>query len=73
MESSADGRATFRGRSGQLGDDSDKAVFHALREQVDALLADRERLAAMAAASKALARPDAAQAVAQELLEAAGR
>ena len=44
-----------------------------LREQVDALLADRERLTAMAAASKALARPDAAQAVAQELLEAAGR
>jgi UDP-N-acetylglucosamine--N-acetylmuramyl-(pentapeptide) pyrophosphoryl-undecaprenol N-acetylglucosamine transferase len=42
-----------------------------LREQVDALLGDRERLAAMAAASKALARPDAAQAVAHELLEAA--
>jgi UDP-N-acetylglucosamine--N-acetylmuramyl-(pentapeptide) pyrophosphoryl-undecaprenol N-acetylglucosamine transferase len=42
-----------------------------LRELVDVLLADRERMAAMAAASKALARPDAAQAVAHELLEAA--
>jgi 5-amino-6-(5-phosphoribosylamino)uracil reductase len=42
---SADGRATFRGRSGQLGDDSDKAVFHALREQVDAVLAGTRTLA----------------------------
>jgi riboflavin biosynthesis pyrimidine reductase len=35
----ADGRATFRGRSGPLGDDGDHAVFHGLREQVDAVLA----------------------------------
>jgi riboflavin-specific deaminase-like protein len=35
---SADGRATFAGRSGQLGDDGDRAMFHGLREQVDAVL-----------------------------------
>jgi riboflavin-specific deaminase-like protein len=35
---SADGRATFRGRSGKLGDDGDREVFHALREQVGAVL-----------------------------------
>jgi riboflavin-specific deaminase-like protein len=35
---SVDGRATFRGRSGTLGDDGDRVVFHALREQVDAVL-----------------------------------
>jgi len=43
-----------------------------LREQVDALLGDRERLAAMARASASLARPDAARDVARELLAAAG-
>jgi UDP-N-acetylglucosamine--N-acetylmuramyl-(pentapeptide) pyrophosphoryl-undecaprenol N-acetylglucosamine transferase len=42
-----------------------------LRAEVDALLADRARLAAMAAASAALARPGAAQAVADEVLAAA--
>lgn len=36
---SLDGRATFQGRSGQLGDDGDRAMFHALRGQVDAILA----------------------------------
>jgi 5-amino-6-(5-phosphoribosylamino)uracil reductase len=36
---SADGRAAFRGRSGPLGDDGDRALFHALREQADAVLA----------------------------------
>ena len=36
---SADGRATFDGRSGPLGDDGDHEVFHGLREQVDAVLA----------------------------------
>src|ERR1700730_12308850 len=35
---SADGRANFGGRSGALGDDGDKAMFHGLREQVDAVL-----------------------------------
>ncbi len=43
-----------------------------LRAQVDALLADRPRLQAMATASAALARPDAAQRIAAELLAAAG-
>ena len=36
---SLDGRATFAGRSGTLGDEGDRAMFHALREQVDAVLA----------------------------------
>lgn len=35
---SADGRATLDGRSGGLGDDGDRAMFHGLREQVDAVL-----------------------------------
>ncbi len=39
--------------------------------EVAALLADRDRLAAMSAAAGSLARPDAAREVAQELLEAA--
>ncbi len=42
-----------------------------LREQVDALLGDPDRLRAMAAASAALARPDAARDIAREVLEAA--
>ncbi len=36
--SSADGNATFGGRSGALGDEGDKAMFHGLREQADAVL-----------------------------------
>ena len=43
-----------------------------LRTEVDRLAGDRERLAAMAAASRRLARPDAAQVVAREVLAAAG-
>jgi riboflavin biosynthesis pyrimidine reductase len=35
---SVDGRATLGGRSGGLGDDGDRAMFHGLREQVDAVL-----------------------------------
>jgi UDP-N-acetylglucosamine--N-acetylmuramyl-(pentapeptide) pyrophosphoryl-undecaprenol N-acetylglucosamine transferase len=42
-----------------------------LRSEVDALLGDPERLAAMAAASRRLARPDAAAVVAREVLAAA--
>ena len=41
-----------------------------LRAEVDALVGDPERLRAMAGASRALARPDAAQAVAREVLAA---
>ncbi len=37
--SSVDGRAAFKGRSGQLGDVGDKAMFHGLREYVDAVFA----------------------------------
>jgi riboflavin biosynthesis pyrimidine reductase len=36
--SSVDGRATFQGRSGQLGDEGDLEVFRALRRDVDAVL-----------------------------------
>jgi len=36
---SADGRAAFQGRSGQLGDAADRALFHGLRERVDAVFA----------------------------------
>ncbi|HZU60813.1 MAG TPA: dihydrofolate reductase family protein [Solirubrobacteraceae bacterium] len=35
---SADGRATFAGRSGGLGDEGDRAMFHGLRERADAIL-----------------------------------
>jgi UDP-N-acetylglucosamine--N-acetylmuramyl-(pentapeptide) pyrophosphoryl-undecaprenol N-acetylglucosamine transferase len=52
-----------------IGDDELTAAR--LSRAVTELLADRVRLAAMASASRALARPDAAEAVAQELLEAA--
>ena len=34
----ADGRATIGGRSGGLGDEGDKAMFHGLREHVESLL-----------------------------------
>jgi len=44
-----------------------------LAREVGALLADRSRLAAMAAAARRIARPDAAAEVARELLEAAAR
>jgi UDP-N-acetylglucosamine--N-acetylmuramyl-(pentapeptide) pyrophosphoryl-undecaprenol N-acetylglucosamine transferase len=42
-----------------------------LAKEVTELLTDKERLAAMASASKGLARPDAARDIADELLEAA--
>jgi 5-amino-6-(5-phosphoribosylamino)uracil reductase len=42
---SADGRATFAGKSGQLGDDGDRAMFHGLREHVDAVLAGTRTMA----------------------------
>jgi riboflavin biosynthesis pyrimidine reductase len=34
----ADGRSTFTGRSGALGDEGDRALFHGLRERADAIL-----------------------------------
>lgn len=37
--SSADGRATFQGRSAPLGDPADRELFHALRGQADGVLA----------------------------------
>ena len=43
---SVDGHATFEGRSGRLGDDGDRAMFHTLREQVDAVLAGTNTLRA---------------------------
>ena len=41
---SVDGRATFHGRSGALGDDGDHALFHGLREWSDAVLAGTRTL-----------------------------
>jgi riboflavin-specific deaminase-like protein len=38
MISSADGKASFEGRTRQLGDEVDRALFHRLRTQVDAVL-----------------------------------
>ncbi|HEY2437353.1 MAG TPA: dihydrofolate reductase family protein [Solirubrobacteraceae bacterium] len=35
----ADGRATFQGRSAALGDPVDREMFHGLREQADAVIA----------------------------------
>src|SRR4051794_19323354 len=35
---SADGKATFQGRSGKLGGDTDSDLFHRLRTQADAVL-----------------------------------
>jgi riboflavin biosynthesis pyrimidine reductase len=36
---SVDGRAAFNGRSGAFSDEGDRALFHALRERADAVLA----------------------------------
>lgn len=44
--STIDGRATVNGRSGPLGDEGDKALFHALRREVDAVLVGTGTLAA---------------------------
>src|SRR5207302_434606 len=41
---SADGRATFQGRSGGLGDPADRFLFHGLREQADAVFAGTRTL-----------------------------
>jgi 5-amino-6-(5-phosphoribosylamino)uracil reductase len=41
---SADGRASFQGRSGQLGDPADRFLFHGLRERVDAVFAGTRTL-----------------------------
>jgi 5-amino-6-(5-phosphoribosylamino)uracil reductase len=46
LVSSADGRATFAGRSGALGGDGDRAMFHGLREHVDAVLIGARTLGA---------------------------
>lgn len=43
-----------------------------LREAVEGLLGDEDRLASMAAAARAIAMPDAAEEIAREVLEAAG-
>jgi len=48
----------------------DELAAPRLRAEVDGLVGDPARLGAMAAASRALARPDAAGAVAEEVLAA---
>jgi 5-amino-6-(5-phosphoribosylamino)uracil reductase len=40
----ADGRAAFGGRSGPIGDDGDRQLFHGLRERVDAVIAGTSTL-----------------------------
>ena len=42
--SSADGKASFAGRTASLGGDGDRAVFHLLRTQADAVLAGTRTL-----------------------------
>lgn len=42
--SSVDGRATFEGRSGPLGSQADREMFHGLREQMDAVMAGTRTL-----------------------------
>lgn len=64
---SADGRAAFNGRSGALGDDGDKALFHGLRTQVDAVMAGTGTLTAERY-GRILRRPER-----RELRVAAGR
>jgi 5-amino-6-(5-phosphoribosylamino)uracil reductase len=39
MVSTADGRVTVAGRSGQIGNEADRELFHELRAQVDAVMA----------------------------------
>ena len=64
--------ARFMARAGAATVIADRELTpQRLRAEVDALLADRERLEAMGRASAALARPDAAQRIAAELLAAA--
>ena len=46
MVSSVDGRAVVDGRSRALGNDADRDLFHALRTQVDAVMAGTSTLAA---------------------------
>ena len=64
---SADGRSGFHGRSGALGDDADRAMFHGLREQVDAVLVGT-RTAAVEGYGRILRRPER-----RERRQAAGR
>jgi UDP-N-acetylglucosamine--N-acetylmuramyl-(pentapeptide) pyrophosphoryl-undecaprenol N-acetylglucosamine transferase len=64
--------ARWMGQAGAASVIADAELSPArLREEVGGLLADAERLAAMARASRELARPDAARDVAEELLAAA--
>jgi len=42
--SSVDGRATFLGRSGALGDAGDRGLFHGLRERADAVIAGAQTM-----------------------------
>jgi UDP-N-acetylglucosamine--N-acetylmuramyl-(pentapeptide) pyrophosphoryl-undecaprenol N-acetylglucosamine transferase len=68
------GNAEWMAASGaaEIVDDAELSA-PALAERVNALLADEKRLAAMSRASAALARPDAARRIADEVLAAAGR
>lgn len=54
---SVDGRSAFHGRSGGLGDDGDRAMFHGLRERADAVLVGT-RTAAVEGYGRILGRPE---------------
>lgn len=57
---SADGRSAFQGRSGGLGDEGDRAMFHGLRERVDAVLVGT-RTATVEGYGRILGRPERRQ------------
>jgi riboflavin-specific deaminase-like protein len=44
MAATADGKATIGGKAGPIGNEADRALFHALRGQVDAVLVGAETL-----------------------------
>ncbi len=68
----ANARWMERGGAAVVVPDGELSAARLARETA-ALLADPQRMRAMAAAARRLARPDAAEAVAEELLEAAAR
>jgi UDP-N-acetylglucosamine--N-acetylmuramyl-(pentapeptide) pyrophosphoryl-undecaprenol N-acetylglucosamine transferase len=69
-----EGNAVWMAEAGAAGTIADAELDPArLRGEVGGLLGDEERLAAMAAASAALAKPDAARRIADEVLAAAAQ
>jgi riboflavin biosynthesis pyrimidine reductase len=78
MVSSVDGRATVEGRSGPMGGEPDRALFHALRASVDAVMAGTGTIAVenygrLVRDAGARARREAAGLAADPLLVVASR